>query len=80
VGGLTGYDGDLPSLGLLMKTARAQGVFVGSRTDFLTMSEFITRHRVRPVIERVFPLEQYAAALELMESGNFVGKIVLSLK
>ena len=80
VGGLTGYDGDLPSLGLLMKTARAQGVFVGSRTDFLTMSEFITRHRVRPVIERVFPLEQYAEALQLMESGNFVGKIVLQLK
>jgi D-arabinose 1-dehydrogenase-like Zn-dependent alcohol dehydrogenase len=63
-----------------MKTARAQGVFVGSRVDFLTMSEFITRHKVRPVIEHVFPLEQYAEALKLMESGNFVGKIVLRLQ
>jgi NADPH:quinone reductase-like Zn-dependent oxidoreductase len=80
VGGLTGYDGDLPSLGLLMKTARAQGVFVGSRVDYLTMSEFITRHRLHPVIDRVFPLEQYPEALKLMESGNFVGKIVLRLK
>jgi NADPH:quinone reductase-like Zn-dependent oxidoreductase len=80
VGGLTGYDGDVPALGLLMKTARAQGVFVGSRTDFLTMSEYIVRHRIRPVIERVFPLEKYPEALQLMESGNFVGKIVLKLQ
>jgi NADPH:quinone reductase-like Zn-dependent oxidoreductase len=80
VGGLTGYGADLPSLGLLMKTARAQGVFVGSRADFLRMSEFITRHRVHPAIDSKFPLEQYEAALQLMQSGNFVGKIVLLLQ
>jgi NADPH:quinone reductase-like Zn-dependent oxidoreductase len=80
VGGLTGYGGDIPSLGLLMKTARAQGVFVGSRTDFLTMSEFITRHRLHPVIDRKLPLAQYEEALQLMQSGNFVGKIVLQLQ
>ncbi len=80
VGGLTGYGGDLPSLGLLMKTARAQGVFVGSRADYLRMSEFMTRHRLRPVVDREFPLEQYAVALQLMQSGDFVGKIVLRLE
>lgn len=43
------------------------------------MSAFLTQHRLRPVIERVFPLEQFEQALDLMESGNFVGKIVLTL-
>lgn len=80
VGGLTGYGGDIPSLGLLMKTARAQGVFVGSRADYLKMTEFITRHRLRPVVDREFPFEQYPQALQLMQSGDFVGKIVLRLQ
>ena len=77
VGGLSGYDGEIPASELIMKRARAQGIFVGSRGDYLDMSRFITAHRLKPVIERVFPFEQYEDALKLMESGSFVGKIVL---
>jgi NADPH:quinone reductase-like Zn-dependent oxidoreductase len=79
VGGLSGYDGEIPAINLLMKSARAQGIYVGSRADYLRMSEFIVKHKMRPIVERVFPLEQYEEALKLMESGNFVGKIVLKL-
>ena len=77
VGGLTGYDGEIPADDLIMKRARAQGIYVGSRADYLRMSEFIAAHRLKPAIERVFPFEQYEDALKLMESGGFVGKIVL---
>jgi NADPH:quinone reductase-like Zn-dependent oxidoreductase len=31
------------------------------------------------VIDRVFPLEQYDEALKALASGNFTGKIVLTL-
>jgi NADPH:quinone reductase-like Zn-dependent oxidoreductase len=79
VGGLSGYDGDIPALGLLLKTARAQGIFVGSRADYLRMSEFITEHNLHPVIDRVFALGDYEAALTYMGSNAFVGKIVLKL-
>lgn len=79
VGGLSGYDGELPAVNLLVKSARAQGIYVGSRADYLRMSEFIVQHELRPVIDRVFPLEQFEEALRLMDSGNFVGKIVLAL-
>lgn len=79
VGGLTGYDGNVPSLGLLMKTARAQGVFVGSRADYVRMGAFIARHQIHPVIDRVFVLEEYEAALNHLASGGFVGKVVLKL-
>jgi NADPH:quinone reductase-like Zn-dependent oxidoreductase len=78
VGGLSGYDGQVPAVDLLMKRARAQGIYVGSRSDFLQMSAYITSHAIRPVIEREFPLAQYDEALKLLESGNFVGKIVLT--
>jgi NADPH:quinone reductase-like Zn-dependent oxidoreductase len=77
VGGLTGYDGEIPAVALLGKTARAQGVFVGSRADLLRMNAFIGAHHLHPVIDRVFPLEQFGIALKYMEAGNFIGKVVL---
>jgi NADPH:quinone reductase-like Zn-dependent oxidoreductase len=79
VGGLTGYDGEIPASSLLENVAKAQGVFVGSRTDFRKMIAFIRTHRLHPVIDRVFPFEAYEQAMSLMESGRFVGKIVLRL-
>jgi len=77
VGGLTGYDGQIPAYGLLMRSAGAQAVFVGSRADFIRMNGFIHAHRIRPVVDRVFPLEQYQEALDYFRAGNFVGKIVI---
>lgn len=79
VGGLTGYDGQVPAVSLIMKRARAQGIYVGSRADYLRMSAFIASHGLKPVIEREFPLADFEKALELLESGNFVGKIILTL-
>jgi NADPH:quinone reductase-like Zn-dependent oxidoreductase len=79
VGGLSGYDGSLSAVGLLTKTANARGIFVGSRADYLRMSKFIVEHRLLPVIDRVFPLEQYQAALEHLRTGNPVGRVVLEL-
>ncbi|HKS56689.1 MAG TPA: NAD(P)-dependent alcohol dehydrogenase [Steroidobacteraceae bacterium] len=79
VGGLSGYDGSISSLGLLNKTASARGIFVGSRADYQRMSAFIAEHRIHPVIDRVFPLDQYEAALEHLRNGNPVGRVVLKL-
>lgn len=79
VGGLTGYDGEIPASALLGNVAKAQGVFVGSRADFENMIVFIRAHRLHPVIERVLPFEQYDQAKMLLESDLFVGKIVLRL-
>jgi NADPH:quinone reductase-like Zn-dependent oxidoreductase len=79
VGGLTGYDGNLSSIGLIMKHARANGIFVGSRADYLRMSDFVVKQRMRPVIEKVYPLDQYEVALKHLASNSFVGKIVLKL-
>ncbi|HEY7642777.1 MAG TPA: NAD(P)-dependent alcohol dehydrogenase [Steroidobacteraceae bacterium] len=79
VGGLSGYDGAISAVGLLNKTANARGIFVGSRADYLRMSKFIVEHRLHPVIDRVFPLDQYEAALQHLRTGNPVGRVVLKL-
>lgn len=78
VGGITGYDGSLSSWGLLKKSATTRGIFVGSRADYLRMNEFMARHRLRPLVDRVYPIERYTEALQAMTSGAFMGKIVLT--
>ncbi len=79
VGGLSGYDGNISAYGLLMKAATAQAVFVGSRADYLRMLAFMKAHRLHPLIERVYSLDDYEAALKQMADGRFTGKIVLKL-
>jgi len=79
VGGLSGYDGAISSLGLLNKTASARGVYVGSRADYQRMSAFIDQHRLHPVIDKVFALDQFDAALQHLRTGNPVGRVVLKL-
>jgi NADPH:quinone reductase-like Zn-dependent oxidoreductase len=79
VGGLTGYDGQVPAGAFIGRSARAQGIYVGSRTDFEHMNAFIERHKIHPVLDRTFALDRYADAIALMGAGDFVGKIVLKL-
>jgi NADPH:quinone reductase-like Zn-dependent oxidoreductase len=79
VGGLSGYDGNISAYGLLMRAATAQGIFVGSRADYLRMLAFMKTHRLHPLIERVYQLDEYEAALKQMADGQFTGKIVLKL-
>src|SRR4029079_13171035 len=64
---------------LLMKSICLQGVFVGSRAMFEEMNRLIVRDRIRPVIDRIFPLGDTVAAFRHLESGAHFGKIVVEL-
>ena len=47
--------------------------------DFEAMNAFIASHGLRPLIDRVFPFEEAAAAYAHMASGRHMGKIVITL-
>jgi NADPH:quinone reductase-like Zn-dependent oxidoreductase len=79
IGGVTGYGGEFPAMMLVQKTARAVGIAVGSRTQLRALQAFMLKHQVKPVIEKVYPLAQLDEALAQMRSGQFMGKIVISL-
>jgi len=79
IGGLSGYGSDLPTDSLMWINATASGVYVGSREDFEAMNAFISEHEIRPPIDRVFEFEQARDAFDYMESGGFVGKIVIRM-
>jgi NADPH:quinone reductase-like Zn-dependent oxidoreductase len=62
---------------VLMRNLRLQGIFVGSRAMFEAMNRAIALHKLRPVIDRVFPLSEVRQALHYMESGAHFGKVVI---
>lgn len=79
IGGLSGFGADLPVGSLMGLTASASGIYVGSRADFEAMNAFISEHRIRPVVDRVFDFEEAPAAFEFMDTGSYMGKIVIRL-
>ena len=43
------------------------------------MNEFIAEKQIRPVLDRVFPLQEAPAAFRHLESGSHFGKVVLKV-
>jgi NADPH:quinone reductase-like Zn-dependent oxidoreductase len=79
IGVLAGNALELPLPLIFMQRVRVQGLLVGSREGFEAMNRAIVLHRLRPVIDRVFPWEETRAALELMDRGGHFGKICLRM-
>jgi NADPH:quinone reductase-like Zn-dependent oxidoreductase len=77
IGVLTGGSGEVNPLPVLMKNVRVQGIYVGSRAMFEAMNRAIALHRMRPVVDRVFPFAEAREALRYLESGAHFGKVVI---
>lgn len=71
--------GQVNPVPILMKSIRAHGVFVGSRSMYDDMNRAITAHKLKPVIDKVFSANDIVPALQYMESGQHFGKIVVSI-
>jgi len=79
VGGLGGYGAHISTTDLIRKVARAQGIYAGSRADYLRMTTFIEKQRIRPMVERAYRLENYEAALKDLAAGSFIGRVVIRM-
>ncbi len=55
------------------------GSMMGTADDFAGAYELVASGRVRPVIDKVLPLEEIRAAHERLEAGEQLGKIVLTI-
>ena len=78
VGVLAGASEALEIPRLHIKLARIQGIYVGSRQDFIDMNRAISLAQLRPVGEE-FHWSQTREVLEKMEEGTHFGKLVLSV-
>lgn len=52
---------------------------VGSRDQFIDMNRAISANGIRPVVDKVFPLDQLAAAMRALQSGLVFGKVAIQL-
>ncbi|MGD2116540.1 MAG: NAD(P)-dependent alcohol dehydrogenase [Acidobacteriota bacterium] len=77
IGVLSGTVDDLNILPILMRGIRIQGVLVGSRQHFEDMNRAVEAHRMRPVVDRVFPFEEAREAFEHMAAARHFGKICI---
>ena len=62
---------------LIGNSAKLQGLSVGSRDMFEAMCRAIELRRISPVVDKVFPFTEVAAAFKSMQGGEHFGKIVL---
>ncbi len=77
IGVLTGGTGEVNPRLLLVKNIRLQGIYVGSREMFEAMNRAIALHKLRPVVDRVFPFSDAVEAYRYLESGAHFGKVVI---
>jgi zinc-binding alcohol dehydrogenase/oxidoreductase len=64
---------------LYWKQLSIHGSTMGTRDEFLSMLDFLESRNIKPVIDKVFPLEQIDEAMKRMEQGDQFGKIVLQI-
>lgn len=55
------------------------GSTMGNDEEFAEMVTFVNHHRIVPVVDSIFPMEQAQAAVEKMAKSEQLGKIVLKI-
>ena len=62
---------------LILKNVTVRGIIVGSRRMFTDLIQAMVRNDIRPVIDRVFDWDDVYDAIDYMQSGEKIGKIVI---
>lgn len=77
IGILTGIQGEIPTLALLAKQQKLQGLVVGSRKHQSNMIKALNNLPFKPVIEHRFTMTELKQACELQLQAGHFGKIAI---
>ncbi len=80
VGGTSGYNAVVPVNMMFGKHLRIIGSTMGSQFDYRTVMTQVFQGKLDPVIDRVFPMQEFRAAMEHMLANEHFGKILLQVK
>ena len=64
---------------LFFRHIRIQGTTMGTPAEFRAMLDFVSKKRIRPVVDRVLPLGNVVDAHKLLETFSQTGKVVLRI-
>lgn len=80
IGVLSGGGSEVDVRSIFARSIYVNGVYVGSHAMFERMNAAFEQAKLKPVIDRVFPLAEGRAAFAHLESGSHFGKVVLKLR
>ncbi|WP_460372020.1 zinc-dependent alcohol dehydrogenase family protein [Pseudomonas sp. Tul1A2] len=78
IGFLSGQTTALNLMPLIFRQTTIRGIAVAPRSSFDRMNEFLNEHKIRPVIDHVYPFDQARQAYEHLAKGAF-GKVVIKI-
>lgn len=78
-GATTGRQGDLDLRALFAKQLSILGSYMGTKGELLKAARFFFAGQLRPVVDRVYPLAEAAAAQQRLEASGQFGKVVLEV-
>jgi NADPH:quinone reductase-like Zn-dependent oxidoreductase len=78
-GATTGYDGKLDLRFLFTRQLSILGSYMGTKDELRTVLKLVAQGCLRPVIDKVWPLQECATAHEYLEQGKQFGKVVLTV-
>jgi NADPH:quinone reductase-like Zn-dependent oxidoreductase len=76
-GATTGYDARVDLRFLFSKQWSLLGSFMGTLGELHQVLKFVFRKQLRPVVDRVYPLSEIAAAHRYLENKEQFGKVVV---
>jgi len=76
-GGTRGNIQNLSPQILFWKQVSILGSTMGSDKDFTDMLDFVNKHKIKPVLDSLYDLQDFNIAIDRMETGIQFGKIVL---
>lgn len=77
IGGVSGMGGAIHPRTLIVGATCVRGVFVGSRQMHADLARFVSVAKIRPVVDRIFALDDAPSAYRYFESGRHFGKVTL---
>ncbi len=78
-GATTGYDAKVDLRYLFSRQLSLLGSYMGTKSELRTVMQLVATGRLKPIVDRVFPLAEAAAAHAYLESSSQFGKVVLRI-
>ncbi len=79
VGGSSGYEAAVPVNLLFGRHLGILGSTMGTQDDYLTVMGFVFAGRLEPVVDSIFPLEGFGAAMQRLVANQHFGKLLIDL-
>jgi NADPH:quinone reductase-like Zn-dependent oxidoreductase len=78
-GATTGYDAKIDLRFLFTRQLSLMGSYMGSKDELRTVLKLVAQGRLKPIVDKVFPLSECTAAHIYLEAGHQFGKVVLTV-